>query len=294
MKGERKMIRAKQKLSNAWAKGLTIVGVLFLGLVIVSPVMAEGLLDKITREKKLTVGTEAAFEPFEFVKDGKILGFGKDLLDIIVADLGVELTQYDLPFQGIIPGLLAKKFDFVATSMAINEERAKKVAYTLPFASINNEVVVLAKNDTIKSPSDLNGKVVATQLAASTQPVSETFNEELKARGGSGFKKLKLYQAFPETTVALFNRQVDAIVIATTMFVALNKKRPGMAKTVGAIGRPDWLCWITRPEDLDVRDYINTIILKLRDSGKLYELHQKWLGTKIEIPDGGHLPPGAF
>ena len=275
-------------------KSLLITAVFLLAITIVQPAGAEGLLVKIKKDNLLTVGTEAAFEPFEFVKDGQIVGFGKDLLDIIVADLGVELTQYDLPFQGIIPGLLAKKFDFVATSVAINPERAKKVAYTLPIASINNEVVVLASNDSINSPNDLNGKIFATQLASSIQPIAEKFNEELKAKGGSGFKELKLYQAFPETPVALANRQVDAISIATTMFISFNKKRPGMFKTVGTIGNPEWICWITRPEDLDVRDYINSIILKLRDSGKLYELQKKWFGTTMKIPDGGHLPPGAF
>ena len=78
------------------------------------------------------------------------------------------------------------------------------------------------------------------------------------------------------------------------MFVSLNKKRPGIFKTVGTIGSPEWICWITRPEAIDVRDYLNSVILKLRDNGKLYELQKKWFGTTMEIPDGGHLPPGAF
>ena len=288
------MRNTKKGLTTVLGKVLILAAVFVFAAAVVKPVGAEGLLAKIKKEKKLSVGTEAAFEPFEFVKDGKIVGYGKDLLDLIVADLGVELTQYDLPFQGIIPGLLAKKFDFVATSVAINPERAKKVAYTLPIASINNEVVVLSKNDSINSPSDLNGKVFATQLASSIQPIAEKFNDELKAKGGSGFKELKLYQAFPETPLALSSGQVDAISIATTMFVSLNKKRPGIFKTVGTIGNPEWICWITRPEDLDVRDYLNGKILQLRDNGKLYELQKKWFGTTMEIPDGGHLPPGAF
>lgn len=288
------MQRIRKNINTGLIKSVTLAFILVFAAAVAQTVHAEGLLAKIKKEGKLTVGTEAAFEPFEFVKNGKIVGYGKDILDLIVADLGVELVQHDLPFQGIIPGLLANKFDFVATSVAINEERAKKVAYTLPIASINNEVVVLAENDSINKPSDLNGKIFATQLASSIQPVAEKFNEQLQANGGSGFKELKLFQSFPETSMALANRQVDAISIATTMFISLNQKRPGMFKTVGAIGKKEWLCWITRPEDLDVRDYLNSMILKLRDNGKLYELQKKWFGTTMEIPDGGHLPPGAF
>ena len=68
------------------------------------------------------VGAACTFPPFEFVEDGKIVGYGKDILDYIIADLGVELNQLDLPWQGILPGVLAGKFDFVATSVSIRAE----------------------------------------------------------------------------------------------------------------------------------------------------------------------------
>ena len=52
----------------------------------------------------------------------------------IIDDMKVELNQLDLPWQGILPGLLAKKFDLVATSVSVTEERVKKYAYTVPIA----------------------------------------------------------------------------------------------------------------------------------------------------------------
>ena len=74
-----------------------------------TPTMAEDTLDKIKTTKKLVVGTEAALKPFEYVQDGKIVGFGKDILDFIVAELkselgDLELTQLDLPWQGNLTG----------------------------------------------------------------------------------------------------------------------------------------------------------------------------------------------
>ena len=78
------------------------------------------------------VATEAAFEPFEFVLDGKIVGYNMDILAAVIEALGVPMEQLNLPYQGILPGLLAKKFDLVATSNGINEERIKKYAYTRP------------------------------------------------------------------------------------------------------------------------------------------------------------------
>ena len=52
----------------------------------------------------------------------------------------VELNQLDLPWQGILPGLLAKKFDLVATSVSVTEERVKKYAYTVPIAEGTSEL----------------------------------------------------------------------------------------------------------------------------------------------------------
>ena len=100
---------------------LISLSIIFAG----SSVFAETTFEKIKRTGKVTVGTEAAFPPFEFVEDGKIVGYGKDILDYIVADMKVELNQLDLPWQGILPGVLAGKFDFVATSVSIRAERAK-------------------------------------------------------------------------------------------------------------------------------------------------------------------------
>ena len=95
---------------------------------------AETTLEKIKRTGKVTVGTEAAFPPFEFVENGKIVGYGKDILDYIIADLVVELVQLDLPWQGILPGVLAGKFDFVATTVSVRPKRAKTYAFTVPIA----------------------------------------------------------------------------------------------------------------------------------------------------------------
>ena len=80
------------------------IGVLAASVMLVgSPsAVAETALEKIKRTGKVTVGTEAAFPPFEFIEDGKIVGYGKDILTYIIDDMGVELNQLDLPWQGIL------------------------------------------------------------------------------------------------------------------------------------------------------------------------------------------------
>ncbi len=72
------------------------------------------------------------------------------------------------------------------------------------------------------------------------------------------------------------------------------KKYPDKFEVVGTFGEPFWVGWVTRPEDLGLRDAINVEIRKLRDSGQLEVMQKKWFGYTMPTPDSGYLPPDAI
>ena len=276
---------------NAMLK--TIKTCLFIGALTVSGGMAaaETTFEMIKRTGKVTVGTEAAFPPFEFVEDGKIVGYGKDILDYIIADLGVELNQLDLPWQGILPGVLAGKFDFVATSVSVRPERVTKYAFTVPIAEGTTWTMKRAGDDSIASVEDLAGKVVGTQLSSGGEAAAKEFEATL---GGDGYGELKLYTSYPESYLALANGEIDVVVQTLPNLAGVVKEQPGVFEMVGPIGSLSYMGWVTRPEDTDLRDYLSAKIIEMRDNGTLYELQDKWFGFKMDIPSEGHLPEGAL
>lgn len=255
---------------------------------------AKDTLKRIQDTKKVTVGTEASFPPFEFVKDGKIVGYGKDILDHIIADLKADLNQLDVPFQGILPGLLASKFDFIATTVLITAERSTKFAFTMPIAEGGSAIMRRKGDARINSIADLSGKIAGTQLGTSTEKHMKAHDEELKKQGKPGYKEIKLYTAMPEAILALANGQIDVVGSLLPNLAVVNKERAGTFEIVGTM-QPEksWLAWVARPDDTDLRDYLNKKIKELRDSGKLYELQNKWFGLRMEIPDTGYLPAGS-
>lgn len=271
-------------------------GVIAAALVALSTsqTLAETTFEMIKRTGKATVGTEAAFPPFEFVEDGKIVGYGKDILDYIIADMGVELNQLDLPWQGILPGVLAGKFDFVATSVSVRPERVTKYAFTVPIAEGTTFTMKRAGDDSLASVDDLNGKVVGTQLSSAGEAASKEFDAKLKEAGGDGFAELKLYTAYPETYLALANGEIDVVVQSLPNLAVVVKEQPGIFEILGPIGSLSYMGWVTRPKDTDLRDYLSSMILEMRDNGKLYELQDKWFGFRMDIPDAGYLPEGAL
>lgn len=255
---------------------------------------AETALERIVRTKKITVATEAAYPPMEYIENGKIVGMGSDILREVAKDLGVEIEQLDLPFQGILPGLLANKFDLVATSVGINAERAKRYAYTLPVAE-NSAHVIRRTGRPIKALVDLNGRTVATQLASSMEPIARKMDEKLKADGGSGFKDLKLFPAFGDCFLSVGNGTADAAVAPLPVINNLMASRPGMFELVGrAVDQPSYVAWVVRPEDADLREAINKTLRRLKQSGRMTELQDKWLKQNYSLPDANYLPEGAI
>lgn len=254
---------------------------------------ADETMDRIRASGRITVATEAAFKPFEYVEDGVIVGFGSDLLQEVVNDLGVEVEQLDLPFQGILAGLAAGQYDMVATSVAINPDRAKTYAFSRPFATISNVVMAAVDDARVGSVADLNGLLVGSQLGSSTEAVARQINDELIAAGGSGYTDLRLYQTFPDTAFALRSGQVDAIVIGSVSAGEFMAASPDSFKVAAEYGDPVYLSWVVRPDSTELLASVNATITRLAESGRLHELQEKWVGIRSETPASGYLPEGA-
>ena len=157
---------------------------------------AEDTLATIKQKGVVTVGTEAAFPPFEFVQDGKIVGYGKDVLDSIVKGLGVKLNQLDVPFDGLYPGLLSGKWDFIATTLLEWENPAKKFAMTYPIAEGSTAILTRKGDGRIKSAQDFNGRVIATQVGTGSA-IRLRGDERAAQEGGKAGLRLQAVQFQP-------------------------------------------------------------------------------------------------
>jgi len=116
--------------------------------------------------KKVRVGVEGAYPPFSSVTpEGELVGFDIDIAKALVAAMGAEIELVAQDWDGIIPALLAKKYDCIVASMSVTEERKKKVAFTNKY--YNTPAKFIAKKGAITefSKDSVKGKTVGVQRA---------------------------------------------------------------------------------------------------------------------------------
>ncbi len=116
--------------------------------------------------KKVRIGVEGAYPPFSYVKpDGTLAGFDIDIANALGEAMGAEVVLVAQDWDGIIPALLAKKYDAIIASMSITEERKKKVNFSNKYH--NTPAKFICKKGTMDtfSAEAIKGKTVGVQRA---------------------------------------------------------------------------------------------------------------------------------
>ena len=142
--------------------------------------VAAAVLATPAAARDLRVATEGAFPPFNYRNaKGELVGFDIDIADAICAHMKAKCTLVAQDWDGIVPGLLAKKYDLIVASMSITEERKKKVAFSAPYYS--NFLQFVAKKGSGFKPTaeGVKGRTLGAQRAT----VSSQYLEDRYRKG---------------------------------------------------------------------------------------------------------------
>jgi polar amino acid transport system substrate-binding protein len=155
---------------------------------------------------KLTVCSDIPYAPFEFEKDGEIVGVDVDLVKAMATQVGLEATFVDTDFDGIFAALAAGSCDIIASSVSITPERQEKYDFTQGYFSINQSILVrVADKDTLNDLPALKDKTVAVQ----SETTGAAFVKDNAAANGYTVKE---FTGADEMFTALKAEQVDAVI----------------------------------------------------------------------------------
>jgi len=115
-------------------------------------------------EDKLRIATEGAYPPFNQLEpDGSLSGFDVDIAKALCADMKVTCEFVKQDWDGLIPGLLAKKFDVIAASMTITDDRKKRIDFTEKYYQTPSQFSAKKGFDLDVTPEGLKGKTIGVQ-----------------------------------------------------------------------------------------------------------------------------------
>ena len=119
---------------------------------------------------ELRVGVEGAYPPFSWKEaDGSLKGFDIDVAHAICEKMGRECTLVEQDWDGMIPALLARKYDAIIASMSITEERKKRVDFTAKYYNTPAMFVTADGAGLDITPAGLAGKAVGVQRGTTHQ-----------------------------------------------------------------------------------------------------------------------------
>ena len=167
-------------------------------------------------EGVLTMGTNAAFPPYEFYDGDKIVGIDAEIAKAIADKLGLELEITDMDFGSIITSVQSGKVDVGIAGMTVDEERLKNVNFSATYAT-GVQVIIVPEGSDITSPDDLSGKLIGVQ---------ENTTGHIYCADDYGEENVIAYTNGATAVQALVQGKVDCVVIdnePAKSFVAANE-----------------------------------------------------------------------
>ncbi len=99
-------------------------------------------VDIVRSNGVLTMATNAAFEPYEYIENGKIVGIDADMAQAVADILGMNLVIQDMEFDSIITAVSSGKADMGVAGMTVTEDRMKNINFTQSYTTSRQVVIV--------------------------------------------------------------------------------------------------------------------------------------------------------
>ncbi|WP_353505605.1 ABC transporter substrate-binding protein [Vibrio sp. SCSIO 43136] len=228
--------------------------------------------------KVVRFGIEGAYPPFSWTEsDGTLKGFDVDMANALCAEMEVKCKIVPQDWDGIIPSLLARKYDAIIAAMSITEERKQKVDFTGKYAQIPNKFI--AKKGAGLDFDNLDGVKIGVQRATTHDKyITDNYKNVEIVRYGS----------FDEAYLDLGNGRVQAVLGDASALEegVINKPGGEGYEFVGpSLTNPKWfgegMGIAVRKQDKDLTAKLDAAITSLREKGEYQKIAAKYFNYDV-------------
>jgi len=228
-------------------------------------------------KKKLVVGTDAAFAPFEYMDKGKIVGFDVDLLDAVMKEAGFEYELKNIGWDPLFAAVQGEQIDLAVSGITINDDRKKTYDFSAPYFE-STHMILAKEDDPIENALDLKGKVIGVQNGTTGQAAAEKIV-------GANSQNIKKFENTAVAIMELINGGVEVVVTDNVVASEYIKNNPD--QKLKAISDSEnfesEFYGMMFPKGSELKPAIDEAIKKVIESGKYAEIYEKWFGTQPNV-----------
>jgi polar amino acid transport system substrate-binding protein len=231
----------------------------------------------LNKEGTLTVGMSLQFKPQAYLDaKGKPAGYDVILLKALAKQMKVKLDIKNLDFNGLIPGLVSKRFDMVAVGLSNTPERRKSISFSRPYVPYA-QILAVAKNDTtpatIAAWNTSEKTITSLQGSTAEQLVKKTFPN---ANSNS----------FPDQNAAFLEvstGRADGTVAENYLIAQFNKSNKNALKEV-PFPKPlhvEYGSYAVQKGNLSLARYLNKYLCSIQKSGAMGKAYKATIGAPL-------------
>ncbi len=241
-------------------------------LVLATPVLAQSDLDQDTEAGVLRIGTEGTYPPFTYHDDsGALVGFDVEIGREIAERIGVEAEFIEGPWDGLIAGIDANRYDVVINQVGITEERQAKYDFSEPYIASKAALVVRDDNEEIAGFEDLAGKRAAQTLTSNYGALAQEYGAEIVPTEG-----------FDQSIALVLQGRADATINDSLSFFDFAKQQPDAnVKIVATEADADFSGVLLAKGKPELVQAINEALAEIQADGTYSEISQRYFGADV-------------
>ncbi|MFE6689030.1 basic amino acid ABC transporter substrate-binding protein [Streptomyces sp. NPDC057743] len=246
------------------------VAALLAGCTSTAPNGKQGAGPELVRPGTLVTCTHLPYAPFEETRNGKIVGFDVDLVDLVAKDLGATQRIVNTPFEGIETGqdFAIRTCDLAASGMTITPARAKVMDFSDPYFDATQALLVKRGTTPVKKIADLRGKKLGYLKA--------TTGASYAKEHGPGVELVE-FEDVGLLLAAVRSGQVNAAI--NDNGVLLDYAKHNQDTTVATeFDTGERYGLAVRKGNDALRRRINAVLARAKRDGSYDRIHRKWFG----------------
>ena len=231
------------------------------------------------QERDLRIAFDVPYEPFEYKdENGELTGFeielGNEVCQIVS---GNDCEWVIQAWDGIIPGLLARKYDMIFSSMSINEERQKRVLFSEPYYTTPS--AFFAPDGNSFDPDNSDGNRVGVQRAT----IQDTYVTEFLAGA-----EVVRYTTADDMIVDLQGGRLDAMFIDAPVGIEMLEGNDEVSQVGDFIKEPtrifgEGVGAAFRKRDTALEEQVSAALEQLKNDGTYDTIMQKYFDIDIKL-----------